>query len=70
MTELHGEFTLTLGGGAQVGTEAEHTVQTAVGVHGELVNTDFTVVDGGIALVQERDNVTLELSGSRDDCLH
>lgn len=70
MAELHGVFTLTLGGGTQMGTEAEHAVQTAVGIHRELIDTDFTVVDGGVTLVQERDNITLELRRRRNDRLH
>lgn len=70
MTEFHRVFTLTLGGRTQMATEAKHAVQTAVSVHGELVDTDLRVVDGGITLVQKRNHITLELSWRGDNSLH
>lgn len=70
VTELHGIFTLTLGGGTEVGAETEHAVQGAVGINGKLVDASLSIVDSGTALVQQSDNITLELRGSGDNSLH
>ena len=69
VAELHRELALALGGGAEVGGEAEHGVEGAVGDHGELVSGDLGV-DDGAALVHQHQNVTLELGRRRDGGLH
>ncbi|KAJ0162728.1 hypothetical protein CTA2_4081 [Colletotrichum tanaceti] len=70
VAELHGELALALGGGAELGAEAEHGVQTAVADKGEVLGADLGVVDGGVALVHEHDDVALELVGRGDGGLH
>ncbi|GJD04898.1 hypothetical protein ColKHC_13723 [Colletotrichum higginsianum] len=70
VAELHTELALALGGGAKLGAEAEHGVQTAVADEGEVLGADLGVVDGGVALVHEHDDVALELVGRGDGGLH
>ena len=70
MTEFHGKFTFTLGGSSQMTAEAEHAVQTAISKDGKFIYTCFGIVDYGIALVQQTDDITLEFCWGSDNDLH
>lgn len=70
VAELHRELTLTLSSSSELGREAEHRVQTAVGIEGEVLRANLSIRDNGVALVEQTDNVTLELVGCGDGSLH
>lgn len=70
MAKLHGELSLALRGGAELGAEAEHGVEGAVAGEGEVLGADVGVVDGGVALVHEHEDAALELIGGGDGGLH
>ena len=70
MAELHAELALALRRRAQLRREAEHGVQTAIREEREVLGPDLALVDDGVALVQQADDVALELGGRRDGGLH
>ncbi|CAH0056777.1 unnamed protein product [Clonostachys solani] len=70
VAKLHGELSLALRGGAELGAEAEHGVEGAVAGEGEVLGADVGVVDGGVALVHEHEDAALELVGGGDGGLH
>lgn len=70
VAELHAELALALSGSAQLGAEAKHGVQTAVADEGEVLTANIGVVNGGVTLVHEHQNVALELVGGGDGGLH
>ena len=70
MTKLHAKLPLALRTRPQQAREAEHGVETAVRVNGEILGPDFRVVDDGVAFVEEADNGALELVGGRDGRFH
>jgi len=70
MTEFHAELAFALRTGAQLATETKHAVKTTIRVYREVLGPNFGIVDDGVALVEEADDVTLELVGCRNGCFH
>lgn len=70
VAKLHRELAFALGRGPQLGGEAKHGFEAAVGIDGEVVGAEIGVVDGGVALVQQGDDVALKLHWRGDGGLH
>lgn len=68
--KLHSKLALTLRSRTELGREAKHGIQRDISKERELVDTDISLLDDGVALVHEANNVTLELVGRGDDDLH
>lgn len=70
VAKLHAELALALRGGAQLRAEAKHGVEAAVADEGKVLAANLRVVDGGVALVHEHEDVALELVGRGNGRLH
>lgn len=70
MRKFHGELALALCSGSQLCREAKHAVERAISIEGEVLGTNFRVIDRSVALVEQADNVALELVGCGNGRLH
>ena len=70
MAKLHAKLPLPLRRRPELGTEAEHAMQTAIGIQREIIRPDVRFADGGIPLVEQADEVALELVRRGDGGLH
>ena len=70
MTEFHAELSFALGGSAELRTEPEHCVQTAVASQSEILGANLCVMNSSIAFVHEHQDVALKLIGCSDNRLH
>ena len=70
MTKLHRKLSLPLRRSPQMTTESKHPIQTAISIAREIINASLRIINHRVPLIQQADDISLELSRSRDDGFH